>query len=96
MSKASKWIVWAFVAASFVVPGVVAAAQQDTGSASPAASEAVDEASVDPTGDELVLNPSFNSCSDPCFNTIQCRQRCLDETVICVQRSAGKFCIFPD
>lgn len=92
MSKASKWFAWALVAASFVVPGVVAAAQQDT----PGASPAVSEAAVDPTGDELVLTPSFNSCSDPCFNTIQCRQRCLDETVICVQRSAGKFCIFPD
>ena len=90
MSKASKWIAWAFVAASFVVPGVVAAAQQEVRPASPA----VSEGSVNPVGDELVITPSFNSCNDPCFNTIQCRQRCGLDEVTCVQGSGGlKWCV---
>jgi hypothetical protein len=89
MSKASKWIVWAFVAASFVVPGVVAAAQQGT----PAASPAVSEQSLAPTGDELVLAPSAR-CTDPCISDGQCRDRCGDELAHCVGTFPNKHCIF--
>lgn len=93
MSKASKWIAWTFVAASFVVPGVVAAAQQEVRPAAPA----VSEESVDPVGDELALTPSFAGCNDPCLNSIQCRQRCFDDTVICVLGGDGKkHCVFPE